>query len=66
MIDDLYSDEINDICDGNSFALAQRYLVDNALKHSIIDAKNICPYRSTLYGIIAAVQFFDIISRMKI
>jgi hypothetical protein len=66
MINDLYSDEINEICDGNSFALGQRYFVDNALKHSIIDTNNSCPYISTLYAIIGAVQFFDIISREKI
>lgn len=65
MIDDLYSDSINKLCKNDQFALAQRYLVDNALKHCFTEKNNICPYKSTLYAIMDAIKFFDIVARIN-
>ena len=64
MIEDLYDEKINTLCKNDEFALAQRYLVDNALKHSFTEKDNICPYKSTLHAIIDGIKFFDIIARM--
>jgi hypothetical protein len=65
MIDDLYSDNINTLCAENEFALGQRYLVENALKHCFTDKDSICPYRSTLYAIMDTIKFFDVTTRIN-
>ncbi|MCH2189199.1 hypothetical protein MK079_05235, partial [Candidatus Gracilibacteria bacterium] len=66
MIHDLYSDDINSLCAKDTFAVGERHFVDNALKHCFSDNQKVCPYRSTLYAIMDAIKFFDIIARMKI
>jgi hypothetical protein len=65
MITDLYSEDINKICANQPFALAQRHLVDNDLKHCNSNPLKPCPYYSTILAIIKAIEFFDIIERIK-
>lgn len=65
LISDLYSDEINTLCMNNDFALAQRHLIDNDLKHCASNVDALCPYQSTLLTVYKAIEFFDIVQRIK-
>ena len=65
LIHDLYSEEINAICDAQSMAHMQRNLIDNDLKHCFSSKDKPCPYQSTIHAIYKAIDFFDCIERVK-
>lgn len=65
LIHDLYSTEINEICEAQSFAHIQRNLIDNDLKHCFSDKNKPCPYISSITAVYRAIEFFDIIERIK-
>lgn len=65
LLNELFTDDINQFCDDNKALLAFRDKTINSLRHVSLKNRNFCPYLPTLHAIFDTVKFFDVIERMK-
>lgn len=62
---ELFSDEINALCEENDILIGFRDKVVNSLRHVSLKNRVFCPYLPTVSAIFDAVAFFDVVARHK-
>jgi hypothetical protein len=62
----LYSDDINEMCEKIPTLTGVRDLATMSLRHCTLKNKTFCPYLPTILAIHEAIKFFDIIEREKV
>lgn len=65
MLTELFTPDMNDICENNKVLLGLRDKVVNSLRHVSLKNRTFCPYLPTIQAIFGAVEFFDIVARHK-
>lgn len=65
VMNELFTDEINHMCEENEILVGFRDKVVNSLRHVSLKNRVFCPYLPTVNAIFDAVAFFDVVSRHK-
>jgi hypothetical protein len=65
VLGELFSDEINSMCEENEILIGFRDKVVNSLRHVSLKNRVFCPYLPTVNAIFDAVAFFDVVARHK-
>lgn len=65
IMNELFTDDINQMCEENEILVGFRDKVVNSLRHVSLKNRVFCPYLPTLNAIFDAVAFFDVVSRHK-
>ncbi len=65
ILKELFSNDINSICEKNEILIGMRDKVVNSLRHVSLKNRTFCPYMPTLQAIFSAIAFFDIVARHK-
>lgn len=63
--DDMFSDEINQLCAANPLLLGLRDDAYNALRHVGMKNRDFCPYLPTIEAIHKGISFFDKVIRLQ-
>lgn len=62
---ELFSDEINAMCEENEILIGFRDKVVNSLRHVSLKNRVFCPYLPTVQAIFDSISFFDVVARQK-
>lgn len=63
ILNHLFDDEINQMCEANPILLGFRDKTVNSLRHVSLKNRVFCPYLPTVHAIFDAISFFDIVTR---
>lgn len=62
---ELFTDDINSMCEENNVLIGFRDKVVNSLRHVSLKNRTFCPYFPTIQAIFQSISFFDVIERLK-
>lgn len=65
MLKELFSEDINELCEKNDMLIGFRDKVVNSLRHVSLKNRTFCPYIPTINAMFDAIGFFDVIARHK-
>ena len=65
VLDGLFSEEINSLCEDNPMLIGFRDKVVNSLRHVSLKNRIFCPYLPTVNAIFDSIAFFDVVARHK-
>jgi hypothetical protein len=65
VMNELFSDEINTMCEENEILIGFRDKVVNSLRHVSLKNRVFCPYLPTVQAIFDSIAFFDVVARQK-
>lgn len=65
MLNELFTDDINAICEENKLLIGFRDKVVNSLRHVSLKNRTFCPYLPTINAIFSSIAFFDVVARHK-
>lgn len=65
ILKELFSDDINKMCEDNEILIGFRDKVVNSLRHVSLKNRTFCPYLPTVQAIFKSIAFFDVVARQK-
>jgi hypothetical protein len=65
VLDQLFSEDINIMCEKNEILIGFRDKVVNSLRHVSLKNRTFCPYLPTISAIFDSIAFFDVVARHK-
>lgn len=65
LLDELFTDDINAMCEKNEILIGFRDKVVNSLRHVSLKNRTFCPYLPTVHAIFSSIAFFDVVARQK-
>lgn len=65
IMNELFSDEINSMCEKEEILIGFRDKVVNSLRHVALKNRVFCPYLPTVQAIFDSISFFDVVARQK-
>ncbi len=65
MLKELFSEDVNALCQENDLLIGFRDKAVNALRHVSLKNRTFCPYLPTVRAIFETVAFFDVVARHK-
>lgn len=65
ILNELFTDEINHLCEKNEILVGFRDKVVNSLRHVSLKNRIFCPYLPTVNAIFDSIAFFDVVARHK-
>lgn len=65
ILNELFTDDINSICEENKLLIGFRDKVVNSLRHVSLKNRTFCPYLPTINAIFDSIAFFDVVARHK-
>lgn len=65
LMNELFTDDINNLCKENDLLIGFRDKVVNSLRHVSLKNRTFCSYLPTLQAIFQSIAFFDVVARHK-
>lgn len=65
IMNELFTDDINSMCEKNELLIGFRDKVVNSLRHVSLKNRTFCPYLPTVQAIFQSIAFFDVVARQK-